>query len=220
MYSSTGGSLDPLQVRVLGLLAGLEPRWTLTGGGALGIRCGYRSTRDLDLFWHGLSTLDSLPEFVRSRLEAAGLSVERIQSSPAFVRLQASDSSQARLIIDLVASPIETASEPQELELAGHVLLVDTEHEILANKLGALLSRSELRDLWDVMELVDRGGDLERALDDAAKKDGGFSQLTLAWLLEQFDVEAIAELTPLEGDLVERLIRFKARLSERLTSQP
>jgi len=146
--------------------------------------------------------------------------VERIQSSPAFVRLQASDSSQARLIIDLVASPIETASEPQELELAGHVLLVDTEHEILANKLGALLSRSELRDLWDVMELVDRGGDLERALDDAAKKDGGFSQLTLAWLLEQFDVEAIAELTPLEGDLVERLIRFKARLSERLTSQP
>ena len=49
---------------------------------------------------------------------------------------------------------------------------------------------------------------------------GGFSKLTLAWLLEQFDVEAIAGLTHLEDDLVKRLVRFKGRLIEHLTSRP
>ena len=50
--------LSPLQVRVLAALVGFEPRFTLTGVGALvGAHLGHRSTRDLDLFWHGAAVL-------------------------------------------------------------------------------------------------------------------------------------------------------------------
>jgi len=48
----SGGRLSSLQRRVLKLLAGLSPPWTLSGGGALvGFYVGHRETRDLDLFW-------------------------------------------------------------------------------------------------------------------------------------------------------------------------
>ena len=51
--------LTPLQRRTLVLLAGIELRWTLTGGGALAaVHLGHRPTRDLDLFWHGLHRFD------------------------------------------------------------------------------------------------------------------------------------------------------------------
>ena len=49
--------LTPLQERVLGLLAAIRPRWTLGGGALAGVHLGHRTTRDLDLFFHGLSQL-------------------------------------------------------------------------------------------------------------------------------------------------------------------
>lgn len=53
--------LSALQRHILRVLASMDPRWTLTGGGALaGLYLGHRETRDLDLFWHGLSALPDL----------------------------------------------------------------------------------------------------------------------------------------------------------------
>jgi hypothetical protein len=49
----SGGKLGALQLRVLELLSDVEPRWTLTGGGALILRLGHRTTQDLDLVWPG-----------------------------------------------------------------------------------------------------------------------------------------------------------------------
>jgi hypothetical protein len=48
------GRLTVLQERALVALGGIEPRWTLTGGGALaGFHTRHRVTRDLDLFFRG-----------------------------------------------------------------------------------------------------------------------------------------------------------------------
>lgn len=76
----------------------------------------------------------------------------------------------------------------------------------LANKLTALLSRWAVRDLVDVRALVAAGEDLDRGLLDAARKDGGFSPPTLAWVLG----------TVPDAGLGPDLARFKAELIDRL----
>ncbi len=53
--------LSSLQWRILEVLAGLEPPWTLTGGAALvGIHLKHRTTKDLDLFFRQVGRLDAL----------------------------------------------------------------------------------------------------------------------------------------------------------------
>lgn len=71
-------------------------------------------------------------------------------------------------------------------------ILVDTAHQVLVNKLCALLHRSELRYLIDIEALLAKGGDLDRALADAPLKDGGFSALTLGWTLQGWKVAEVA----------------------------
>lgn len=183
----SAADLTPLQLRVLELLAGLEPRWTLTGGGALaGFHLHHRATRDLDLFFRGQVSLDgTLTRDAEARLVAAGLRVDGLQRELAFLRLRVSDGRESTLV-DLVAEPVAAVEDAVDRPVGSASIRVDTEHEILVNKLCALLSRSELRDLVDIEALLARGGDLERALADAPRKDGGFSALTLAWLLRQF----------------------------------
>ena len=184
--------LTRLQQRVLELLGPIDPPWTLTGGGALvGFHLGHRTTRDLDLFWHGASALGPVPDHARERLESAGLEVEVLHRAESFHKLRVTDGDDV-VVVELVADPVATVEEPTTLELGGARILVDTEHEILVNKLCALLSRSELRDLIDVGELVAAGGDLRRALSDAPRKDGGFSPLTLAWTLRELPVPSLA----------------------------
>lgn len=93
-----------------------------------------------------------------------------------------------------------------------------TPHELLVNKLCALLSRSELRDLDDVRALLAAGGDLARAVTDAPKKDLGFSPLTLAWALRSFDVQRLANAAAWEEAKVAALASFRDELIERLVA--
>jgi hypothetical protein len=62
---------------------------------------------------------------------------------------------------------------------------VDPPAEILANKLGALVGRSEERDLVDVMFLERAGLRVEAAMPLAMAKDGGCTPANLGWLLAQ-----------------------------------
>lgn len=211
------GRLTPLQERVLVLLAEVTPPWTLTGGGALaGFHLEHRTTRDLDLFWHGQAELGSLGKEVTRLLSQAGLSVEAAQTAPAFERLRVNDGHED-LILDLVAESVATVESPAEARVAGTTIRIDTAHEILVNKLCTLQSRKELRDLGDVRELLRRGGDLERALADAPKKDSGFSPLMVAWILRGFSVRDMAPVGALTTHDVEELARFKDELVQRLT---
>lgn len=188
----------------------MEPPWTLTGGAALaGYHLGHRTTQDLDLFWHGLGQLDRIPREVEARLTAAGLACATLQTGASFTRLRVTRDDEV-VIVDLVAEPVARVAEPEIREPG---IEVDAPHEILVNKLNALVSRSEVRDLEDVRVLIESGLELERALADAPKKDGGFSPMTLAWVLERAplaDAERLgfdgASLAAFRDELVARLV--------------
>ncbi len=199
------GSLSRLQRDILGLLAALEPRWTLTGGGALaGLYLGHRITRDLDLFWHDHTQLPDVNEVVR-RLETAGLSVYRLRTSPAFAQLSVSSADETT-VVDLVADAVPVVRPPAEIPWGETSILADVPYEILVNKLCALLSRAEYRDLVDLQALLDTGESLDDALRDAESKDGGFSAATLAWVLKGMPLRALGQAAGAsEADIAARL---------------
>jgi len=212
----SGDKLTPLQWRILKRLARLEPAWTLTGGAALaGIHLRHRETRDLDLFWRRRRELGPIPRAVQSELEAEGLAVRVLQTAPTFCRLSASVSGET-CIVDLVAEPQAALEPPLSMTLSGMKVSVDSSHEILVAKICTLLSRSEVRDLFDVQALLDAGGDLVRALADAPKKDAGFSPLTLSWVLETTDFGSIAKSMGWKTEAIEALTRFRDSLVQKL----
>ncbi len=201
--------LTALQERVLDILAGLEPPWVLFGAGALiGFHLGHRTSRDLDLAFRPLVALGEIPREVEARLRLAGLEIEHVQRGLSFARLRVNDAAES-IELDLVADPtpsIEPALEPRP------GVRVDTARSLLAQKLCALLSRTELRDLEDIGAMLEAGGDLDRGFQDAAMIDGGFSPPTVAWLLQAFPIERAPE----EGRDPERLARIQAQLLRRI----
>jgi hypothetical protein len=213
------GRLTELQERVLVLLAGIEPAWTLSGGAALaGFHTRHRDTRDLDLFFQQRRRLDDSPEQVRRTLEGAGLSVAVIQSADAFSRLDVRDGVTS-VVVDLVADPVPLAEPPRPETVASATILVDTPHQILVNKLCALLSRSELRDLIDVRALLAAAGDLRRALGDCPAQDAGFSPLTLAWAMRGLPIRALATALAWPAADVEGMEQFRDHLVERVLAE-
>lgn len=214
------GSLTPLQVRILRVLADMSPPWTLTGGGALaGFHLAHRETRDLDLFWRNRPRLEDLPDQAKEKLERAKLAFTVLRSTPAFQRLQVQEGGETCLI-DLVSEPGSPLARPETVRVAGGEIHVDSRHEILVNKLCALLGRSELRDLVDLRLLLETGGDLERGLEDAPTRDGGFSAMTLAWVLRGLPLAALARSAHIDEAETERLLSFRDGLIQRLAAGP
>jgi len=213
----SGGRLTSLQRRVLKLLAGLSPPWTLSGGGALvGFHLGHRETRDLDLFWRNRGELGTITSEALGLLHAAGLKPRSIRTGPTFSQILVDDGTET-CIVDLVAEPFPSIEEPVEADVDGASIAVDSRHEILVNKLTTLLERSEIRDLADVQALLDAGGDLDAALDDAPSKDAGFSALTLAWVLKGYDPRHAASALGMSSERAAELVAFRDWLIDRLT---
>lgn len=213
----SGDRLSPLQRRVLRLLAPITPPWTLSGGGALaGVHLAHRETRDLDLFWRGRAELGRSVGDVAAALRAAGLDVQVLRTAPAFGELRVSDGRDA-CVVDLVAEPFAAIEPPESAVIEGRTISVDSRRELLASKLATLLERSEVRDLVDVKALLDAGGDLQAGLRDAPKKDGGFSPLTLAWVMKGHDPRPAARALGWTAAEAEALHSFGRWLVDRLT---
>jgi hypothetical protein len=201
---------------VLIALAGLLPPWTLTGGAALvGFHGVRRSTRDLALFFHGTAQLAGIPDDVSRKLAASGLDVVSLQTGDSFRRFRVSGGAES-VVLDLVAEPLPLVEEPSTHDLEGARVLVDSPHEILVNKLCALVHRSELRDLSDVADLLSAGGDLVRAIRDAPRKEAGFSPLTLAWCLRELPIPTMAEVAGLGSEAREGLMSARVGLVTRV----
>jgi hypothetical protein len=210
--------LSELQSRVLVALAGLQPPWTLSGGGALvGFHLHHRTTRDLDLFWHGRDTIADVRREVAARLRAAGFDVSELRTFDTFTTLRVTQGKET-VVVDLVAEPVPSVEPAQSVEFRGARILIDTPHEVLVNKLCTLLHRAELRDLVDIEALLANGGDLDRALADAPTKDGGFSALTLGWTLGSWNVAEVARQTG-AADRAEQLERFRQYLLSRAAGE-
>ena len=219
MSNRESEGLTPLQKRVLEALPETVPPWVLTGGAALvGFYLHHRATRDLDLFWHGREHLGEERDACIRSLRERGLEVHTLQREPAFVRLIVSDGTDT-VQVDLVADPVEAVEEATAQPLGAVEILVDTPHEILVNKLCALLGRSEMRDLVDVLALTDRGEDLERALRDAPRKDTGFSAVSLAWVLRGLPLNELASAASLDAAETERMVAMRNRLVKMLVRE-
>ncbi len=212
------GKLSPLQEQVLVILAGMQPAWTLTGGGALvGFYTKHRETRDLDLFFHGRASLGESVADATQLLASVGLGVTALRSSTAFAQLEVRGSTES-VVVDFVADPTPIAEPARETALGAVSILVETPHQLLVNKLCALLSRSELRDLVDVRVLLDAGGDLMRALGDCPKQDAGFSPLTFSWSVRSLAVAKLARTLSWNDDEVASLAAFRDELVDRVVA--
>jgi hypothetical protein len=201
--------LDSLQQEVLAAFFRREERFFLTGGAALaGFHLGHRTTKDLDLF----TTQDRLEKGVSALTAVAaeiGASMEALQTAPDFRRFLLRRGSGA-VVVDLVHD-LAPQIFRDKLLIGG--IRVDPPEEILANKLCALLSRAEIRDLVDVWALEKSGFSLERGLEQAAQKDGGMTPGQLAWVLSQV---RIGEDADPPGVSAEELRRYLNDLRSRL----
>ena len=214
--------LSPLQEQVLIALSGLQPPWTLTGGAALaGFHTKHRETRDLDLFFHHEKTLGSLVADATQALQTAGMSVHALRTSATFAQLDVRCGSES-VIVDLVADPTPIAEPARPFTVGNATILVETPHQLLVNKLCALLSRSELRDLLDVRTLIESGLDLTRALADCPGQDAGFSPLTFAWSARALPIRRLAAAQGWSDAETDALDRFRDDLVARVIadSQP
>ena len=81
------------------------------------------------------------------------------------------------MVVDLVRDRVAQLL-PEKALMNG--IFVDPPEEILANKLCALLSRSEPRDLVDVRALENAGYRVEAAVPAAIAKDGGLTPAAIA----------------------------------------
>jgi Domain of unknown function (DUF1814). len=190
-----------------------ETRFFLTGGAALvGYHLGHRETHDLDLF----TVEDAMTDGMSAVAEVArewGAILEALQTSPDFRRVLLRRGTEA-IVIDLVREYAVQAS-PEKPIVNG--IAVDPPQEILANKLCALLSRSEIRDLVDVRALEMSGYRMEDALDAAAAKDRGLTPAQLGWVLSQ--IELGVDLVPPGGVSAEELRSYLDELIARLARQ-
>lgn len=114
------------------------------------------------------------------------------------------------LDLDLVHEALPDLAQPDDVES----VLVESERDMHASKLTCLLSRSEPRDLVDVMFLERAVHRPEDGLADALRKDAGIDPGVLAWLLTSFPVEPLpVMLVPLS---VGELTGYRDALAARL----
>ena len=204
-------ALSDLQAGILGRFFARRSDFFLTGGGALvGFHLHHRETHDLDLFTTR-EVLDDGEQTLREISAELGLQVETIRRSPDFRRflLKGHDGG---VVVDLVRDIAPQLFE--KLKIGG--ITVDPAEEILANKLCALLSRIEPRDLVDVARLEEAGHSPIAALEFAKRKDGGMSASQLAWVLSTFPIPD--DETSLHGMSRQELERFRDSLVARLTA--
>lgn len=205
--------LTRFQAELLEAFFRREGRFFLTGGGALaGYHLGHRETHDLDLFSLSPATEDGV-RALRSAATEVGASWQDVRTAPEFRRVLLSRGDES-VVVDLV---IEHAEQLRPEKPLHGVVRVDPAEEIFANKLCALLGRSEVRDLVDVRALEGLGLSLTEALAAGRRKDGGLTPAQLAWVLSQITIGDAAtlpagvppaELRDYLRGLVDRLVRL------------
>jgi predicted nucleotidyltransferase component of viral defense system len=205
--------LTELQREILQRFFARHDDYFLTGGAALvGFYLAHRETHDLDLFTEG-QPLEGGERTLRQIASELGLVIEPVQRDAAFQRflLRRSQSTES-VLVDLVR---DDAPQIAEKRVVGGIRM-DSADEILVNKLCALLSRVEIRDLVDVMALQQSGLDPIAAVSVASGKDAGVTTSQLAWVLSSFP---IPEGITLPGGVAPEALRdFRDDLIRRLAA--
>lgn len=189
---SSRSALTALQADLLREFFAREQRFFLTGGAALaGFYLGHRRTDDLDLFSPPGPSLDDAAHVLHEAAAATAATLEPVRRFADFHRWLARRGEET-CVVDLV---IDRAPPVEPVKAARGRLRIDSLREIAANKLCALVGRSEIKDLVDLEALLALPDtDLTRALDDAATKDRGVDAASAAWVLDQIRISPQAAL--------------------------
>jgi hypothetical protein len=183
----------------------------LGGGAALsGAHLSHRLSRDLDLFCHRLDEVRELVAAIPDVAAETGVPIRVVRDAATFVRA-VTELPDRSFDIDLVYEAVPDL-EPPPPPVEG--IIIESLADLRASKLTCILSRSEPRDLVDLLFLERAGHRVENDLPLALQKDGGIDPGVLAWLLGQFPLEPLPEmLEPLGPD---ELREFRDALRERL----
>jgi hypothetical protein len=178
---------------------GVSPRVRLVGGAGLALLLGHRTSDDLDLFCGVREDIEPVVRAVEEAGRAEGGEPARVRSGPGFVRLDI-PRAQETLRVDVAS---DTAPRLVAEDTYVGPVRVEALRDQRANKLAALLGRSELRDLVDLYFIERAGLPAIEGLADATAKDAGMDPAWLAWALDQIEVRQLRGMTvPLdEADL-------------------
>jgi hypothetical protein len=181
----------------------------LGGGAALaGAWLGHRLSRDLDLFVHDKLAHRDLVSALPEIASTAGGSSTVLRDAGGHVRGHLKFAHES-FELDLVHEALADLDEAETIES----VLVESPRDLRASKLTCILSRSEPRDLVDLLFLERAGHPPENDLDSALRKDGGIDPGVLAWLLRNFPVEPLpAMLLPLDPV---QLAKYRDDLAQR-----
>jgi predicted nucleotidyltransferase component of viral defense system len=197
--------LSPLQKEILDAVSGDLRGLFLTGGTALGpFYLGHRRSADLDLFTRVRDGYDSLVRQFVALMEGRSLKLVPGNAGPGFRRFVVSNSRED-VPVDLV---LDTAPQIADPLLTSEGLAVDSLEDIAANKLGAIMGRSEVRDYVDLYFLAKAGRDPLASLEAARRKDAGVDAATLAFVLSDIKVRRDPEglEQPLSASALESFI--------------
>ncbi len=214
MDYSPPSSLTEFQHQILEGFFQREKRMFLTGGGALaGFYLGHRRTDDLDLFAEPSALrLDEASAALRDAATAIGATVETVITYADFHRHLLRRGSE-QCVVDLVIDRVPALDAQKR---AFGPVRVDTLREIAANKICAIIGRSQIRDLVDLRRLVTDDAGLRRTLDDAQKKDASADPATLAYVVDQIAIGPDAALP--DGSNARELETFRQELVKTLRS--
>lgn len=184
----------------------------LGGGAALsGAYFAHRLSQDIDLF---CPAQQSVRDLVRSLPDIATehrVKLTLVRDEGSFVRAHCEFPSE-RLEVDIVVESPPDLAPPVMLE----EISVRSLDDLRASKLTCLLSRSEPRDLVDVLFVERAGFSVESDLALALRKDSGIDPGVLAWLMTQFPTQPMPRM--LEPLSHEDLVSFRDQLRERFRS--
>lgn len=201
--------LSPLQRALIEGFFEAPGDFRLTGGAALaGFYLGHRMSHDVDLFGPATADIEEAARRVQAVADGLGAEVTRLRTSRDFMRMLVARGGE-QCEVDLVRDLTPQVSTP---DTVGGIR-IDSPREIAANKVAALASRSEVRDLVDLRHLERSGVDLEQAFRDATTKDAGLSPDTFALSVSWIPVEE-AERLLADEDPTE-LRRFRDQLVAR-----
>jgi len=182
----------------------------LAGGVALSAaHLAHRLSADVDLFVHDAQAHRRACARLSDAVRAKGGSLSVVQDAVSFWRARIAIS-DITLEFDLVHETLPDIDAPPP-PIDG--VIVESLRDLRAAKLTCLLSRSEPRDLVDILFLERAGFRPEDDLEIALRKDAGIDPGTLAWLLRDFPLEPLPQmLVPLA---VDELRAYRDELGER-----
>jgi hypothetical protein len=178
-----------------------SPTVRLVGGAGLALLLRHRQSDDLDLFCSLREDIEPVVLSLEDAASSLGVSVTRVRAGPGFVRLEIpTELGVLRVDVAADASPRLVAEDTY----VGPIR-VESLRDQRANKLIALLGRSELRDLVDLYFIERAGLPILEGFDDAVSKDGGMDPAWFAWAVAQIQLKPLrGMIAPLEQDDLRR----------------